>query len=195
MNEEKTQENKDIKGKVQTEVDRLIEEVLQEGVNTENLNYLYRLVDIHKDLANEDYWNTKKEEIKMRYRGYNGSDGYGNYGEYGEYGEYSEGSMGEYGRRGRGRERDSQGRFKGGRGSGNYRGEEMMDEMKYHYGAYSESSNEYGRGNYGAKQDTMKSLDYMLKSMVQFVQMLEQDATSQEEIDLIKKYTRKISEM
>ena len=50
-------------------------------------------------------------------------------------------------------------------------------------------------GSYGAKEDAMKALDYMMKSVVQFIQMLEEDASSQEEIQLIKKYTKKISEM
>ena len=76
-----------------------------------------------------------------------------------------------------------------------YRGEEMIGEMQEHYGNYSESSEQYGRGNYGAKEDTIKSLDYMLQSLVDFVEMLKQDATSQEEINLIKKYTKQISEM
>ena len=41
----------------------------------------------------------------------------------------------------------------------------------------------------------MRSLDYMLKSVVQFIKMLEEDAGSEEEMKLIKKYSRKISEM
>ena len=51
------------------------------------------------------------------------------------------------------------------------------------------------RGNYGAKDDTMKSLEYMLESVVDFVEMLKKDTNSQEEMDLIRKYTREISEM
>ena len=54
---------------------------------------------------------------------------------------------------------------------------------------------EYNRGNYGAKDDTLKSLDYMLKSVVQFMEMLRDEATTDEEMQLIKKYARKISEM
>ena len=41
----------------------------------------------------------------------------------------------------------------------------------------------------------MKSLEYMLESVVDFVGMLKKEATNQEEINLIKKYTKKISEM
>lgn len=60
---------------------------------------------------------------------------------------------------------------------------------------YSESSSQYSRGNYGAKEDTMKSLEYMMQSVVDFVEMLKEEAKSQEEMEIIKKYTRKISEM
>lgn len=35
----------------------------------------------------------------------------------------------------------------------------------------------------------------MLKSVVKFIEMLKNDASSQEEIDLIQKYSKKISEM
>ena len=128
----------------------------------------------------------------MRYRG-----GY-NEGGYSEGG-YSEGGYGEgnYGRRGvkgtgRGRYRDSSYGRRGvpGTGRGGYRGEEMMDEMAYHYGNYAESA-----GEYGAEGETIKSLDYMMKSVVDFIKMLKEEANSQEEIELIKHYTRKISEM
>ena len=191
--EEKQKEDIKVTEKVQIEIDKLIKEVVDDGISSDNLDYLYRLIDIHKDLANEEYWNVKKEGIKMRYRGSNYSDGYGEYsdgsmGGYGEYGEYSAG--GSYGRRG------VKGTGRGRSGRGRYRGDEMMDEMQFHYGNYSEGKEEYNAGgSYGAKQDTIKSLDYMMKSVVQFIEMLEQDASSQEEINIIKKYTKKISEM
>ena len=122
----------------------------------------------------------------MRYRNYGR-----NYGEneYNNYGEYS--NQGNYGRR----SRDSRGRYTERGRDAKYRGEEMMNEMYQNYQDYSESREEYGRGNYGAKEDTMKSLDYMLQSVVQFIEMLQQDANSQEEVELIKKYTRHISQM
>ena len=41
----------------------------------------------------------------------------------------------------------------------------------------------------------MKSLEYMLESVVEFMEMLKQDATSQEEVELIKHYSKKISQM
>lgn len=173
--------------KVNEQVVEKIHSILKDGIKQANVDYLYKLVDIHKDLANEEYWEKEKkeEESEMRYRtsGRN---------------EYNEGGYGNYGR---GRSRDSRGRYResGNYGEygrrGNYRGHEMIDEMQEHYGNYSESREQYGRGNYGAKEDTMKSLEYMLESVVDFIEMLKHDANSQEEVQLIKEYTKQISEM
>lgn len=167
--------------KVKEETEKVIEQIINQGIEENNLDVLYKLVDIHKDIANEEYWQKKKEEIDMRYRAY-GNDGYGR-------NSYGEDSYGRRGVKGTGR-----GRYRGGRGSGRY-GEEMMDDMYQNYEAYSEGREQYERGNYGAKEDTMMNLEYMLESMVDFVEMLKQDASSQEEVNLIKKYTKQISEM
>lgn len=34
------------------------------NINPGNLENLYKLVDIHKDLKNEEYWEVKKEVLK-----------------------------------------------------------------------------------------------------------------------------------
>ena len=161
-----------IQQKAKTEAEKIIKNILEEGIRLDNIETLYKAVDIHKDMANEEYWKAK-EEI-MRYRGYGresyGRDSYGN---------------------------DSYGRRYGNRSySGKYgKAEEMLDRMSDSYGRYSESR-EYGRGNYGHdNKETLKSLDYMLQSTVDFLEMLEEDAGSQEEMELIKKYTKYISEM
>lgn len=170
--------------KLKEQVESQIQAVVEQGIEPSNVEYVYRLMDIHKDLANEEYWEKKEEEMMYR------DGGYGNYGNYGRE---------SYGRR----SRDSRGRYKdgnsGGSGGGSYgrryRGDDMIDEMYSGYHDYSEGREEYGRGNYGAKEHTMKSLDYMLQSVTQFIEMLKQDASSQEEVELIKEYTRQISEM
>ena len=164
--------------KTNEQVVEKINSLLKDGIKQTNVDYLYKLVDIHKDLANEEYWDKMKEEDDMRYRGYSGE----NYNEEGSYGR---------------RRRDSKGRYmEGSYGRrGNHRGHEMIDEMQEHYGNYSEGKESYERGNYGAKQDTIKSLEYMLESVVDFIEMLKKDATSQEEVQLIKEYTKQISEM
>lgn len=94
------------------------------------------------------------------------------------------------------RRRDSRGRYMGeyGRYNGK-RGYDYLDDMSEHYGNYSEGKEAYMRGNYGAGEESIKSLDYMLKSVCQFLKMLKEDAESQEEVELIKEYTRKIGEM
>lgn len=82
------------------QVEKELEQIVNEKVSTNNVDYLYRLVDIHKDLANETYW---KEKIKM----------YGNrYSR--DFSGYGESSYGRRGVKGTGR----YSRYRGGRGSG-----------------------------------------------------------------------------
>lgn len=157
--------------KILKEVDEKICQILEDGIQIDNLDALGKLVDIHKDIKNEEYWKKKGEVIDMRYRDYR--DDYGNYGR---------------------RSRDSRGRYMTG-GRGMYRGEEMIEDMHENYRDYTDGREEYMRGNYGAQSATMKSLDYMLQSVVEFLEMLKKDASSQEEMELIQKYTREISEM
>jgi len=179
------EEKKKFEEELNEQVEEKIKSIMQQGIQGGNLDMLYKLVDIHKDLANEEYWKNEEEGMQMRYREYGAN--YSNYGR-DNYGRENYGRD-SYGRRAR----DSRGRYKDGDRS--YQGEEMMDEMHQNYREYSEGKEQYMRGNYGAKEDTMKSLDYMLQSMVDFVEMLKEDANSPEEMELIKKYTRKISEM
>lgn len=42
---------------------KINEIVSTQGVKKDNVDYLYKLVDIHKDLKNEDYWKKKEEKI------------------------------------------------------------------------------------------------------------------------------------
>lgn len=156
-------------------IEKGINSVIEEGLEMSDLDNLSKLVDIHKDLANEEYWQKKKEAIEMRYRGYGEHD-------------YDREN---YGRRGR----DSRGRYRESGRGGRYRGEEMMNDMYGAYRNYSDGKEEFEMGNYGAKNDTMKSLEYMMQSVVEFIEMLKKDASSQEEVQLIKEYTKEISEM
>lgn len=174
---------KEMLEKIKEAANSPLETIAKDGISSSNLDYLYKLIDIQKDIANIEYWKAKEENF-MRYgegsygRGNYGRGGYGNYGEYGAYGAYGEGS---YGRR------------------GNFRGnrpEDKMDEMYMNYQAYSEGKEAYGRsGNYSAKEDSMKGLEKMLESAVDFFKMLKEEASSQEEMELVHKYAKKISEM
>ena len=53
-------------------VESQIGDINNSGIVSSNIDYLYKLVDIHKDLSNEKYW---KEKIDIMYREYN--DNYG----------------------------------------------------------------------------------------------------------------------
>lgn len=162
-------------------VETELKDILNIGIQEDNIDNLGKLVDIHKDIENEEYWKEKEEVYKMRY--YDES----RYGE-SRYGEDSYGTEHSYGRRGRpaNAPRDSRGRYRGPEGK--------MHEMMEHYGNYSAASDAASRGNYGAEQDSMQALEYMLESVCQFMDMLERDAGSQEETQMIKKYARKIGE-
>lgn len=162
-------------------IKKFIEDRIQTIENSANITdgdiaTLYKLVDIKKNLQEVD-----KEEKEMRY--YEGN--------------YEEGN---YSRRGRGRERDSRGRFmeRGNRGRGNYGHYpmEMLDRMAEGYEGYMDGMEEYNRmGNYGAKDKGLESLEYLLNGFVNFFESLQESMESPEEVEMIKKYARKIKEM
>lgn len=158
---------KDLKNATEDKIKDLLEES-QGQITGSNYEALGALIDIHKDIANEEYWCYKMEE---------GEEGmYGNYGRgsYGNYGNYGRGDYGrdEYGRDNYGaRRRDSRGR---------YRGHDYLDEMYDNYGRYSES-----RERYGASQETDKSYHYMVKALEDFIKVLEEEADTQEQREML----------
>ena len=169
--ENKIEETKeDVLIKTKSEVERIIKQITENGLQTANVELLYKLIDIHKDIENEKYWKEKEEN--MMYRDY---DNYGG-----------------------GRSRDSRGRYmesygrRGvpGTGRGRYRGYDMIEEMGEHYGDYSE-----GRDTYGNDRETEKSFDKMLQSLEDFTYLIMQEADSQDKIEKVRKTARKISEM
>ena len=162
--------------------DRVIEEtkkyigqIMDEGISEgNNLEYLNTLIDIQKDAYKI---KCMKEEKEMY-----GNYGYGNYGRGGNYGRDEYGRGGNYGRDEYGaRSRDSRGR---------YRGHEHLDRMYDDYGRYEE-----GRERYGANEDTMRSLQYMLKSMEDFARMLKEEASSEQEVQMIRETAQRIAQM
>jgi len=76
-----------------------------------------------------------------------------------------------------------------------YRGESYMDGMRGSYRNYEEARNEYNRGNYGAKEDGLKELEYMLHALVKFAKTIKEEATSPEEQEIVRRHFMKISEM
>ena len=146
-------------------VKRLCEYIEKAGsmnLDATDIDYLYKVVDIYKDLKEAENMN----------------NGYGNYNAYGNYGNYGE--YNEYGRRGV----DSK-----------YRAESYMDSMRGSYRNYEDARNEYNRGNYGAKEDGLKELEYMMHAAMKFIKMVKEEATSPEEQEIVRKHIMKISEM
>lgn len=165
-------------------VEEKAKKLMESGIQVGNIDYFSKLIDIHKDIKNESYWNEKEEVMKMRYNDYSdGGYGRGNYGRRGVPGT------------GRGRYRGNYSPSRSNYPAGRYGAGEAMETAIEHYGAYSESKDAANMGNYGAEQDSMKSLEYMLKSVCQFMEMLVDESDSEEEIQLIKSYAKKISEL
>jgi hypothetical protein len=174
MEQETEKKETKVLDKLKEETDKSMKRVLEQGVQTNNVDFLYKMIDIKKDIA-----EIEKEEQEMMYSNYGRYDdmSYSGGRRRDSRGRYMEG--GSYGRRG-----------VPGTGRGRYRGEEMMDEMAYHYGNYSE-----GREQYGADQETMKSFQYMLKSFKDYYKHLKQEASSQQEVQMLEDVAREISEM
>lgn len=174
MEQETEKKETKVLDKLKEETDKSMKRVLEQGVQTNNVDFLYKMIDIKKDIA-----EIEKEEQEMMY---------GNYGRYDDM-SYSGG-----------RRRDSRGRYMEGgsygrrgvpgTGRGRYRGEEMMEDMMYHYGNYNE-----GREQYGADEETMKSFKYMLKSFKDYYKHLKDEASSQQEVQMLEDVAREISEM
>lgn len=160
----------DVLIKTKFETERIIKQITENGLQIANVELLYKLIDIHKDIENEKYWKEKEENMMYR-----------------DYDNYSGGRS----RDSRGRYMDSYGR-RGvpGTGRGRYRGYDMIEEMGEHYGDYSE-----GRDNYGNDRETEKSFDKMLQSLEDFTYLIMQEADSQDKIEKVRKTARKISEM
>ena len=158
----------EVKDKLLEELEKGINGIAEQGIKDENIDILSKLIDMHKDIKNEEYWEKKGEAIEMRYRDYNeyGNRGYG---------------RNNYDRRGR----DSRGR---------YRGEDIMEEMMERYDEYNEASEEMNRGNYGAESGMVKSVEGIMKNIYEIVCELS-EADSPEVMRVIKKYSKKIEEM
>ena len=165
--ENNQKQNIKLNDKVKSKVEEKIGKIIDVGIQSDNVDYLYKLIDIHKDIENEEYWKVKKEGILMRYMDY-GREEYGN---------------ANYGRRG-----------VPGTGRGRYRGEYAIDEMKDYYMNYNDATDEMERGNYGAEGEMVKSVETIMENIYEIVQELS-EANSPEVNQIIKKYSRKISEM
>lgn len=174
--ENKIEETKeDVLIKTKSEVERIIKQITENGLQSANVDLLYKLIDIHKDIENEKYWKEKEEQNMYRGRDYFMDDSYNGGRSRDSRGRYMDGSYGRRGVPGSGRSR--------------YRGYDMIEEMGEHYGDYSE-----GRDTYGNDRETEKSFDKMLQSLEDFTYLIMQEADSQDKIEKVRKTARKISE-
>ena len=171
------QKQEKLKQKLTEETDRELEQLLEQGINADNITYLGKIMDIIKDKENIIYW---KEKIKM----------YGNRYSRDFSGEYGRGSYGRRGMRGTG----PYSRYRGGRGAGRYRGEDAIDEMYMNYNEYSEANQSYNEGNYGAEGGMKESAEGIMENIFEIVEELK-DTGSPEVMQVIKKYSKKIMEM
>ena len=89
---EETKENVLIKTK--SEVERIIKQITENGLQTANVELLYKLIDIHKDIENEKYWKEKEEESMYRGRDYFMDDSYNGGRSRDSRGRYMDGSYG-----------------------------------------------------------------------------------------------------
>lgn len=164
--------------KVIEQVEDAIKTITDKGIEPNNLDNLGKLVDIHKDLKNEEYWKIKEENY-MRYRTGNSE----------EYGRRYRGDE-SYGRR----SRDSRGRYTGRGYEPRYRGHDYIDEMNDHYGNYANANEEHRRGNYGAKNEMLESIDDTMGAVYDLVCVISEDATP-EVMNIIRKHIKKMSEL
>lgn len=147
-----------MKEKLLKETKNKINDILDDGINANNLEHLDKLVDIYKDI---------KEVESM----------YGNYGNYGNYGgrragydSYGRGNYGEYGESSYGRRGYDR----------KYRGHDHLDRMYEDYGRYMGN-----RERYGASEETNKSFHYMLEALEDFVKVLHEEAETPQQQQML----------
>ena len=55
---------KSLNDKIKETVEGKIEKLLETGIQARNVDYFGKLIDIHKDIENEEYWKIKKEVLE-----------------------------------------------------------------------------------------------------------------------------------
>ena len=144
--------------KVIKKTEESIKKIIDEGLNTNNLDNLYKLSKI-KHMAKED-------EQMNNYGNYGGRRaGYDSYGR-GDYRGYDNYGRDEYGRRGYDMK---------------YRGDEYMGRMHDEYGRYMESRERYGTND----EETDKSFHYMVKALEDFIKVLHEEAETPQQKQML----------
>lgn len=113
------------------DIEKIMKLIVDSGVSSNNLDYLYKLIDVYKDIENIEYWNMKEDNMRFR-----------------DYKKSFEGDL--------------------------HSGSTIIDT---------------------SDKNSLMCLETMLSGVVDFVKMLKNEVTTQEEMDLIHKYIRKLNEM
>ena len=173
---------------IEAELDRKIEN----GLATSNLEYVYKLVDIYKDLKNIEYWDLKGEYYgtvldEMSAGGYSYAAD-----------DYDDGMM--YSER-RGQRRDRRGRYSNAGGSSYRRGASYADGSRMNgtgttYDRYMDLKQSYRSGGTGdCKQRMMATLDEYMDEFTGQLEEMMHNADCAEERDTIKRYISKFKGM
>ena len=62
MEEEKKQEETKVTDKVKEELDKSIKRIMEQGVQTNNIDFLYKMIDVKKDIGQIEKEEKDKDE-------------------------------------------------------------------------------------------------------------------------------------
>lgn len=161
--------------KIKEIIENKITELEIKGVlDDTSISTLDKLLNMHKNLENEEYWKSKKEAMNMRYRDYNYMDeGYGR------------------------RRRDSHGRYMGERDDryGHHIPEDYWERVMDGYDGYMDGIEKYRRGNYNGKGQSIEGLERMLDGIYAFMEDVYNDPEQPEIKDVVKHYIKRFAEL
>lgn len=175
--------------KVLENVKKEIKQIGEQGINANNIDVLYKLIDIEKDIYKiKEKEGGKDSMMRGQYMD-------GGYGARGRGGRYSDGGYNDYSARGGGSSN-----YRGEYGArGNYRGGE--DERIYqHLDRIMEGADEYqyGRSRYmdGGNQDRMEEgLEKLMYALCVFIESMCDFAETPEEKEIIRRHIQKMKGM
>lgn len=153
--------------KICTMLENELSRISDKGLTTANIEVMYKLIDMYKDIKNVEYWDSKMEGYSNTYGGdYSGNDSYGRH--------YV---RGHYSRDGYSRAYDN-------------------DSSMANYDRYMDEKRRY-RSNKSSdcKERVMESLNDYMDSFVQKMESMADEADCAEERQTIEKYINKIKQV
>lgn len=170
-------------------IEQELDKIAEKGLTTSNLETVYKLVDMYKDLKNTEYWDQKGE-----YYEYVLSEMQGGYSHDGYAMDEDEYSM-------RGRKRDRMGRYSRNDGMmhddrmrrGGRRDYFMNAGRDTMYDRYMDSKMSYRSDkSMDSKQKLMDSLEDYMDDFTEKIKEMSRDADTAEERELINKFMTKL---